>query len=50
MPEFDTAPGDPAAPAAERQQRNWTRTYVSVIAIEVLVLLGLYWLQSHYGV
>jgi hypothetical protein len=29
--------------------RNWTRTYAAVIAIEVLVLIGLWWLQSHYG-
>ena len=29
--------------------RNWTRTYVSVIVIEVLALMGLWWLQSHYG-
>ena len=30
--------------------RNWSRTYVSVIIIEVLVLMGLWWLQRHYGV
>jgi hypothetical protein len=30
--------------------RNWMRTYVSVIAIEVLVLLGLFWLQSRFGI
>jgi len=30
--------------------RNWTRTYVSVIAIEVLALLGLWWLQRHFGI
>ena len=29
--------------------RNWSRTYVSVIFVEVLALLGLWWLQSHYG-
>lgn len=31
-------------------QRNWTRTYVSVIAVQVLVLLALWWLQRHFGV
>ena len=30
--------------------RNWTRTYISVIFIEVLVLMGLWWLQRHYGI
>ncbi len=30
--------------------RKWTRTYVSVIAIEVLALLGLWWLQSYFGI
>ena len=29
--------------------RNWTRTYVSVIIVEVLSLVMLWWLQSHYG-
>jgi hypothetical protein len=29
--------------------RNWTRTYVSVILVEVLSLMALWWLQSHYG-
>lgn len=30
--------------------RNWTRTYVAVIVTEVLTLIALWWLQSHYGV
>ena len=30
--------------------RNWSRTYLTVMAVEVLVLLGLLWLQSHYGI
>ena len=34
---------------SEDSTRNWTRTYVSVIIIEVLALMGLWWLQSHYG-
>jgi hypothetical protein len=29
--------------------RNWSRTYVSVILVEVLALMGLWWLQRHYG-
>jgi hypothetical protein len=34
----------------EDTPRDWTRTYLSVVAVEVLVLLGLWWLQSHYGI
>ena len=30
--------------------RIWTRTYLAVMAVEVLVLLGLLWLQRHYGI
>jgi len=30
--------------------RNWKRTYGSVIAVEVLVLLALLWLQRHFGI
>jgi hypothetical protein len=29
--------------------RNWPRTYVAVLVVEVLTLLALFWLQSHYG-
>lgn len=29
--------------------RHWTRTYIWVIVIEVLVLMSLWWLQRHYG-
>ena len=29
--------------------RNWTRTYISVIVVEALALMGLWWLQRHYG-
>jgi hypothetical protein len=32
------------------ESRNWTRTYVSVVAIEALMLLALWWLQGHFGV
>jgi len=42
---FYTAEGS----MSEDSTRNWTRTYVSVIVIEVLALMGLWWLQSHYG-
>jgi hypothetical protein len=50
MPQFHTAPDDPPDADAEPQQRNWTRTYVYVIVVEMVVLLALYWLQSHFGV
>jgi hypothetical protein len=30
--------------------RNWTRTYISVVAVEVMVLLALWWLQGHFGI
>ena len=29
--------------------RNWSRTYVAVIVIEAFALMGLWWLQRHYG-
>ena len=29
--------------------RKWSRTYVSVIIVEVVTLLMLWWLQRHYG-
>jgi hypothetical protein len=34
----------------EDTPRDWTRTYLSVVAVEVLMLLGLWWLQSRYGI
>lgn len=30
-------------------RRNWPRTYTAVIVVEVLTLMCLWWLQSHYG-
>jgi hypothetical protein len=47
MAESRRPPSDPSAPVVER---NWMRTYVSVMVVEVLVLLGLLWLQSHFGI
>ena len=35
---------------SEESTRNWSRKYVSVIAVEILVLLGLMWLQSRFSV
>ena len=35
---------------SEESTRNWSRTYVSVIVVEILVLLGLFWLQSHFRI
>jgi len=34
----------------EDSTRNWTVTYVSVILVEILVLLGLFWLQSRFRI
>jgi hypothetical protein len=34
----------------EETGRNWTITYISVIAVEILVLLGLLWLQSQFTI
>jgi hypothetical protein len=35
---------------SEESTRNWTITYISVIAVEILVLLGLLWLQSRFTI
>lgn len=35
---------------SEESERNWTPTYISVIAVEILVLLGLMWLQSQFRI
>jgi hypothetical protein len=35
---------------SEESDRNWSRTYVLVIVTEALVLLGLWWLQSRFGI
>jgi len=29
--------------------RNWSRTYAAVIVVEIVTLMCLWWLQSHYG-
>lgn len=29
--------------------RNWTRTYLIVIAVEILTLAALWLMQRHYG-
>jgi hypothetical protein len=34
----------------EPSTRNWTRTYLSVIVVEILALLGLLWLQSQFRI
>jgi hypothetical protein len=33
----------------DESSRNWKTTYLSVIAVEVLWLLGLWWLGNHFG-
>ena len=35
---------------SEESTRNWTITYIAVIAVEVAVLLALFWLQQHFRV
>ena len=35
---------------SEESTRNWSRTYISVIVVEILVLLGLLWLQSRFRI
>jgi len=35
---------------SDESARNWTPIYISVIAVEILVLLGLMWLQSRFRV
>jgi hypothetical protein len=35
---------------SEESARNWTVTYITVICVEILVLLALWWLQTHYTV
>jgi cytoskeletal protein RodZ len=50
MSESRKAQVEAHAASVEPSQRNWARTYVSVIVVEVLVLLALWWLQRHFGV
>ena len=33
---------------SEESARNWTITYIAVIAVEVAALLALFWLQQHF--
>lgn len=35
---------------SEASSRNWTITYIAVIAVEVVVLVALFWLQRHFRV
>jgi hypothetical protein len=35
---------------SEESTRNWNITYMTVIVVEILVLLGLGWLQHHFRV
>jgi hypothetical protein len=34
---------------SEDSGRNWNRTYASVIAVQAVALLMLWWLQRHFG-
>ena len=42
-------PSYTANPMSEESTRNWTRTYLAVIVVEILALAGLWLLQRHYG-
>ena len=35
---------------SEESSRNWTLTYISVIFVEILVLMGLFWLQNRFRI
>jgi hypothetical protein len=35
---------------SEESPRNWTLTYISVIFVEILVLMGLFWLQNRFRI
>jgi hypothetical protein len=35
---------------SDESSRNWTITYAAVIAVEVVVLVALFWLQQHFRV
>jgi hypothetical protein len=35
---------------SEQSTRNWSRTYVSVIVVEVIALLALFWLQIRFRI
>jgi hypothetical protein len=35
---------------SEESTRNWSRTYVSVIIVEILVLLALFWMQTRFRI
>ena len=35
---------------SDASPRNWTTTYAAVIAVEIVVLLALWWLQQHFRI
>jgi len=35
---------------SEASARNWNVTYATVIVVEIVVLLALWWLQNHFKV
>lgn len=35
---------------SEESARNWTLTYVTVILVEIVALLALWWLQNQFKV
>jgi hypothetical protein len=34
---------------SDAHARRWTSTYLFVMAVEILTLLGLWWLQRYFG-
>jgi len=42
-------PPERATPDVEPDESNLSRSYAAVIAIEVLVVIALYWLGRHFG-
>jgi hypothetical protein len=43
------SPTDRLGQVAEADETNLSRSYVTVLLIEVVVLVGLFWLGRHFG-
>jgi hypothetical protein len=39
----------PTVPTAHRSSPNMRRAYTTAIALEILSLIALWWLQAHFG-
>ena len=40
----------PVLPMTDDSTRSWPRTYAAVIVVEVVTLLGLWWLQARFTI